>query len=57
MDFSSAAKAGTSSKQIGYKKQASYNVTIHEMKDAESDRSRDISKYIILPEYKSELIY
>ena len=61
MDFSSATKAtlkGTSSKQLGFKKQATYQNVIQEIKNAESsDESRDTSKYIILPEYKREYIY
>ena len=56
MDFSSATKAGTSSKQLGFKKQTTYNAPIFD-KEENSDKSRDISKYIILPEYKVELIY
>jgi hypothetical protein len=58
MDFSSATKAGTSSKQFGLKKQATYNnVMTPEPKDDSDKSCRDTSKYIILPEYKSEFIY
>ena len=58
MDFSSATRAGISSKQLGLKKQSTYNNVLDQCDNDSNDvKSRDISKYIILPEYKQEYIY
>ena len=56
LDFSTASK-GVSSKQLGFKKSTTINNVLDAAQDANSDRSRDVSKYIILPEYRKELIY
>ena len=53
LDFTSATK---NNKSNGIKKQATFQNVILQQ-DEGSETSRDLSKYIILPEYKREFVY